>query len=60
MNGEPVFCLMKITKAKEKKLTGLMTNPEADGINNADKAKQNVMKVSSSNENAWAIKYKTE
>jgi hypothetical protein len=51
---------MKITKAKEKKLTGLMTNPEADGINNADKAKQNVMKVSSSNENAWAIKYKTE
>jgi hypothetical protein len=37
-----------------------MTNPEADGINNSTKAKQNVGKVSSSNENAWAIKYEKE
>ena len=58
VDDQPAFCLMKIIKSKEKKLTGIMTNPEGEIlIENKNKAKPNLGKVVATNENIWAKKY---
>jgi hypothetical protein len=55
VDGQPAFCIMKIIKSREKKITGIMTNPEGESlVENKNQTKQNLGKFVAANENMWA------